>query len=99
VVEPAELQQLLDYWHRMRGDRAMPLRSDLAPHEIPALLPYLMLLDVEPSPLRFRYRLAGSNTYDIREGLGARSVTGHYATRCGSILRPPTRSSRSCGSA
>jgi hypothetical protein len=77
-IEPAALRTLLDYWSGKRGDRAVPLRADIDPAEIPSLLPYVMLLEIERAPLRFRYRLAGSNTYDIRKGLEVRSVTGHY---------------------
>jgi len=47
------------YWERMRGDRALPSRRDLDPTEIPSLLPFVMLIDVEPDPLDFRFRLIG----------------------------------------
>jgi hypothetical protein len=77
-IEPAALRTLLDYWSGKRGERAVPLRADIDPADIPSLLPYVMLLDVERAPMRFRYRLAGSNTYDIRQGLEVRSVTGRY---------------------
>jgi hypothetical protein len=89
-VEPAKLRTLLEYWNAKRGARPMPLRADIDPAEIPALLPYLMLLDVEPAPLRFRYRLAGSNTYDIRDGLKVRSVTGRYVDDMDFHIAPTT---------
>jgi hypothetical protein len=47
------------YWQRMRGERALPSRRDLDPTEIPGLLPFVMLIDVEPEPLDFRFRLIG----------------------------------------
>lgn len=47
------------YWERMRGDRSLPSRRDLDPTEIPSLLPFVMLVDVEPDPLDFRFRLIG----------------------------------------
>jgi hypothetical protein len=50
----------LAYWNRIRGDRKMPARANLDPLHIPALLPYVMLVDVMRDPLDFRYRLIGS---------------------------------------
>lgn len=54
------LSSLLSYWHRCRGDRAMPARNDLDPLHIPKLLPSIMLVDVLRNPLDFRYRLIGT---------------------------------------
>lgn len=42
----AVLQQTLEYWQRMRGQRQMPTRKDLDPADIPRLLRKLMLADV-----------------------------------------------------
>ncbi len=56
---------LYDYWQRKLRGRRMPARSDIDPIELKAVLPSLILLDVQPSPLDFRYRLAGTRTYDI----------------------------------
>lgn len=52
--------ELLDYWDRCRNGRPMPARADINPAEIPALLPYLGLLDVLPTAPRFRHRLIGT---------------------------------------
>lgn len=43
----------------------MPARSDIDPLDLKTVLPYLILLDVHPDPLDFRYRVAGTRTYDI----------------------------------
>ena len=43
----------------------MPARSDIDPIELKSVLPNLILLDVQVSPLDFRYRVAGTRTYDI----------------------------------
>jgi hypothetical protein len=51
------LSALLDYWRSKCRGRPMPARTDIDPAEIPALLPYLMLLDMPKG--RIRYRLAG----------------------------------------
>lgn len=55
------LQQTLDYWQCLCGQRPMPARRDLNPADIPRLLPKLMLADVggesshtQAPPIRFR---------------------------------------------
>jgi len=64
VLDPSQLtprfQQALAYWQSKLSGRAMPSRRDIDPVDIPRLLPYLMLLDVLPEPLDFRYRLIGT---------------------------------------
>jgi hypothetical protein len=58
---PAPIEFLFDlyrYWLEKCGDRAMPARQDIDPAEIPALLPYLTL--VERVGDKFRYRLVGT---------------------------------------
>ena len=78
VVAHPLLRELRAYWEAKRQGRPAPRRADIDPTELPHHLPYLMLLEVEPAPLRFRYRLAGTNTYQIRDGLQNRAVTGRY---------------------
>lgn len=58
-------QLLYTYWQRKLNGRSMPARSDIEPLDLKPVLPQLLLLDVQPSPLDFRYRLAGTRTYDI----------------------------------
>jgi len=57
---PPLIRRALDYWTECRGDRAMPARADLDPTEMIAILPNVVLLDVEADPLDFRYRLIGT---------------------------------------
>jgi len=40
----------------------------------PRLLPWMMLLDVEHAPRRFRYRLIGTRLVEVMD----RDLTGHY---------------------
>ncbi|MDP6690000.1 MAG: PAS domain-containing protein [Alphaproteobacteria bacterium] len=59
------LQQALDYWQRLRGERNMPARKDLNPADIPRLLPKLMLADVsdpeaDSKDPHIRFRLVGT---------------------------------------
>lgn len=39
----------------------MPQRRDLDPVDIPRLLPHIGLIEVHQDPMRFRYRLVGTN--------------------------------------
>lgn len=43
----------------------MPARADIDPLELKPVLGRLLLLEVRREPLDFRYRLAGTKTYDI----------------------------------
>ena len=56
---------LYGYWQRKLQGRRMPARSDIDPLDLKSVLPNLILLDVQPKPLDFRYRVAGTRTYDI----------------------------------
>jgi len=54
------LGPLLRYWMSRRGDHLLPARGDIDPIDIPELLPFIGLIDVEHTPRRFHYRLVGS---------------------------------------
>jgi hypothetical protein len=69
-----EQRQLFDYWRSCRGARPMPAREDIAPGDIPGLLPGLGLIDVEGGFGRSFVRLAGSALRDLY-GL---ELTGKY---------------------
>jgi len=56
---------LYAYWQRKLAGRRMPARSDIDPLDLKTVLPTLVLLDVQRDPLDFRYRVAGTRTYDI----------------------------------
>jgi hypothetical protein len=58
------LRAAYDYWLDKRQGRLMPSRADIDPVDIPALLPYVMLIDVV-EPLNFRYRLIGTEARSI----------------------------------
>lgn len=59
--ESPEMNEIYTLWLAKRGWRRMPARPDIDPTEIPRLLPNVMLVDVFHAPLRFRYRLIGTN--------------------------------------
>lgn len=61
-----DFKLVLELWRRKRGDRIAPARADFDPAELKAVLPRLLLLEVVPGEaVDFRYRLAGTQTYDI----------------------------------
>lgn len=74
ALTSARLRALRDYWLELRGDRQMPSRQDIDPIDIPHLLAHLVLVDVFSDPLRFRYRLIGT---EITRLVG-RDATGRW---------------------
>lgn len=64
-TEEPSFRFLIDYWQGKHRDGKLPGRSAIDPHELKPVLPQLLLIDVEREPLDFRYRLAGTSTYDI----------------------------------
>lgn len=66
---PAEWHPLIraihGYWSSKRpGPGLLPGRRHLDPVEIPGLLPWLWLFDVQREPPRFRIRLLGTKHYE-----------------------------------
>lgn len=60
------LREMLAYWERQRGSRAMPRRRDIDPTELPRrALPHLQLIDVIDDGGRFCYRLVGTAIVDV----------------------------------
>jgi len=57
----SKLQHLHDYWLSIHPGTGLPGRQHLDPADVPGLLPYMFLINVERDPLRFRYRLVGTN--------------------------------------
>ena len=58
--EPAALEFLREYWQRQRGAGLMPRRQDIAPAQMKAHLPNILLADVVLGGEDFRYRVVGS---------------------------------------
>lgn len=66
------LRDLFDYWVHLRGERQMPLRSDVDPVDVPRpILPYLYIL-VRDDDGGFRFRLVGTRLASVF----GRDVTG-----------------------
>ena len=69
-----EQRQIYDYWCACAGNLNMPSRGDINPSDIPHLLPFVSLIDIEEDPVRYKVRLAGTSLYDIYGG----EITGKY---------------------
>ena len=68
------LSEICSIWEAKRGARGMPSRSDFSPEGLKQFLGNIMLIDVEYAPVRFRYRLIGTNIVNRR----LRDSTGRY---------------------
>jgi hypothetical protein len=65
---------LHDYWLSIHPAAGLPGRQHMDPCAIAALLPHLFMVDVARDPLRFKYRLVG--TEYVR--LIGKDLTGRY---------------------
>lgn len=78
AIESQIVRSGYDYWlakKQLLRDDGLPRRKDLDPlTEIPRLVPYMMLKDVERDPLDFRYRLIGTalRSHMAQDWTGAR---------------------------
>src|SRR6266404_7493121 len=60
-VSDSGLLQLIAYWQEKRGPSFAPARKSIDPLDLGYVLGDVALMEVERDPLRFRYRLHGSN--------------------------------------
>src|SRR5438552_1830808 len=74
TIADGDLRRLYLYWDEKRAGRRFPARRDLDPVDMAFILGWLLLLDVSYEPLRFRFRLHGS---ELGARLG-RDLTGVY---------------------
>lgn len=73
-IRSGRLRQVYGYWQSKMIDGRLPSRAEIDPLEIPKLLPFLFLVDVARDPLRFRFRLVGTQIC----AWGGRDPTGLY---------------------
>lgn len=59
-VHAPHIRLLYEYWKSKCNDVVPPPRSAIEPAEIRPLLPYLILAELTPEPLRISYRLVGT---------------------------------------
>lgn len=60
ISDNPRFQDLVAYWERKRGARALPLRRDIDPLELRAHLGSLVIIECLPGLADFRYRLIGT---------------------------------------
>ena len=73
-IEPEILQELFQYWEKIKGGKSMPARKDFRPADVPRLLPHIVMVDVEHDTGRFLTRLVGTETV---KAMGV-DLTGRY---------------------
>lgn len=59
------VRELAAYWDAKRAGRTMPRKSDIDPSEIKPLLPYILIGEFAPDPVRLRYRLVGTEVVAV----------------------------------
>lgn len=73
-VQSQHIRRFDAYWRDKRGDRAMPYRRDIDPAELKSILPWMLVVEIEPQPFRVLYRLAGTKVVEMN-GI---ELTGRY---------------------
>src|SRR3546814_945976 len=93
-IESARIRELFAYWQDKRRGDLLPRRADIDPVEIPRLMPYVLIADIEHAPFRVRFRLVGTK---VVEATGF-EFTGKYLDEITLPNRKSTRlnSSHSC---
>lgn len=61
------LSYLYQYWLSLHPQQGLPARERFDPVEVPKLLTRIAMQDVVCNPIRFRYRLMGSDVAQLRE--------------------------------
>ena len=68
------LRAAVTLWQEKAAGRAMPARSDFSHEDLWPFMGNIALIDVEPAPLRYRYRLIGTNIVSLVD----RDMSGRY---------------------
>lgn len=69
-----KLRKALDLWRDKAGGRALPARADFSHEDLWPFMGDVALIEVEQSPLRFRFRLIGTNIVAMVD----RDMSGRY---------------------
>ncbi|RMD88000.1 MAG: PAS domain-containing protein [Alphaproteobacteria bacterium] len=77
ILDPT-LRELLALWSTRCVEGALPRTRDMGPDFLRGLVTRIALVDVQPEPLDFRYRIVGSYVEDMlgekRTGMRAREI-------------------------
>lgn len=80
IVDPGlgfrdpKLLSALELWREKANGRAMPARGDFSHEDLWPFMGDVALIDIERNPLRYRFRLIGTNVADMVK----RDMTGRY---------------------
>jgi hypothetical protein len=67
-LDSPRVHRFHEYWKARRSaEHAVPLRAAVDPTELRELLPNIVVIEVEPAPLRFRYRLVGTRVVEFNK--------------------------------
>ena len=77
-VTSEKVDRLHHYWRSKCAADRLPSRAMIDPAEIPRLLPYLVMAEIERDPMRVRYRLVGTQ---VVESNGV-DFTNRYLDEC-----------------
>jgi hypothetical protein len=89
IIDAAKLtsqkvEQFHRYWHGKCTGGSLPSRAAIEPTEIPRLLPYLVIAEIEPEPMRVRYRLVGTAAVESNGS----DFTNRYLDECNFSVEP-----------
>ena len=89
MIRSERLRQVYAYWASKIVGGRLPSRASIDPVEIPRLLPYVFLVDVEPEPQRFRFRLIGTQicVWAGRDATGMYTDDPAYGPLAGAVTR------------
>lgn len=73
-LDDDRLRRLYGYWLEKSDGRLFPAKAEIDPVEFAYVLGFVTLVDVEPAPRRYRFRLDGSRLVE----LSGTDYTGRY---------------------
>jgi PAS domain len=67
-LDSPRVHRFHEYWKaRCSAAHTLPLRASVDPTDLRELLPNIVIIEVEQSPLRFRYRLVGTRVVEFNK--------------------------------
>jgi hypothetical protein len=84
AITSARVADFHRYWQGLGADGKPPPRAAIDPTEIPRLLPYVVIAEIEADPMRIRYRLVGTQAVEATGW----DFTNRYLDECGFSVEP-----------
>jgi len=63
----SKIRALFEYWQSIHPESGLPGRCHFDPVDVPSLLSSIWMVDVERAPLRFRFRLVGTEIVKVTD--------------------------------